>query len=135
MKRWVLWKAFANEDLIDEILKICDPSSALILLEAGWLNKKSNYRKTAGRRVSEAISRKVGQNQASGQLLMRMLEKQGFIVKEIKPLVKGVLKRDGSWTVTGRKFIEENTGIKSRINDEVRDALFIVLISNQRALF
>ncbi|MCF0070256.1 hypothetical protein LZD49_07220 [Dyadobacter sp. CY261] len=133
-KVWELAKAISNENLIDEILAVSRPSCSVILMEAGWLNKKANFRKTTGR-VSQAISKKVGQNHASGQILMKMLQKEGFEVQEIKPLVKGILKKDGKWTHSGKKFIVENTGITSKMNDEVRDALFIVMISNKRPLY
>lgn len=123
--KWRFAESIENY-LIPTVLGSIDPAESIVYMEAGWLNKKSNFR--GGKRgISEAIARKVGQNQGVGIMLTQTLQAKGFKVLEIAPLKKGIFKRSGVWTVPGRKYIQDATGITTRINDEVRDACFIVL--------
>lgn len=123
--RWGLTQSIPFADLADTV-KEFPKEETLIYVEAGWMNKKSNWR-GYGNRVNERIAKSVGQNHATGQLLVQILKKAGFEVKEIEPLAKGVLKGRKGWTPTGRRYITEASGIEGRMNDDVRDAVYILL--------
>ncbi len=125
---WLVHAAVANCDIVELIQLHCDPSETIIILECGWLNKKANFRFGPNKRVSDKISKNVGENQATGKLILSMLRKAGYEVIEQIPLEKGPLKRDGKWTRTGKEFIVQNTGITARINDEVRDATYLIIV-------
>ena len=70
---------------------------------------------------------KVGQNHATGKLIIKLLEASGFIVEKFKPLRKGVFKDETGWTKHGRDYVAKESGLDHRMNDDVRDAIFTVL--------
>ena len=120
----------------------------LIIVEAGWLNKKSNFRPNFGKklnsdssykeikdsyessqRISDRISAKVGANHETGKKIVEMLEYYGFKVELIKPLPK-------RWKGVGGKITHEeiNAILKrngfdelKRTNQDVRDSVLIAL--------
>ena len=127
-QKWEIHRAIANENLVEELLKIFPPAQSTIYLEAGWLVHKKNFRggnfRTAQRKASD-----VGQNAGTGKMLVKMLQKVGYRVFIFEPLGKGrgTLKGiDGRWTVLGKKHIIDISGITSSINDDTRDAIYIV---------
>jgi len=126
LEKWVKYLAAPNEE-IPKILSEYNPETIAIYLEAGWMNKKSNFRKMVSSRVAQNIAMKVGQNHAVGKMLASELRSKGFEVIDTKPLYKGLLKGKNGWTKAGKDHIIAQTGITSRINDEVRDALYIAL--------
>lgn len=100
-----------------------------VKVEAGWLVKKSNYRNTKIQNVSDAISRKVGENHAIGKKLAEMCEDIGIDFKLSKPLLK-------RWKGAGGKITHEELvnllkplGIEmnKKTNADVRDAILICL--------
>lgn len=126
--KWDLHKAIPNEDIIDTLSDIAPASKSKIYLEAGWVNKKSNFR-GGNYRTAQAKARNVGENHAAGKMLVKMLEKAGYQVFLVRPLSKGngILKsKQGSWTQHGRKWIQERSGISEKMNDDVRDAVYLV---------
>lgn len=126
---WLLHKAIPNEEIVEVLTNTCPPEQSKIYLEAGWLNKKANFR-GGNYRTAQAKARNVGENAAAGKILIKLLEKAGYQVFKIAPLSKGkgLLKsKEGRWTETGRKYIIDQSGITDRMNDDVRDAVFIVL--------
>jgi hypothetical protein len=125
-RTWLFAKSISIECILKS-LKGLDPKETTIYIECGWLNKKSNFRKTSCRAVSENIAMKVGQNHASGKLIIKLLEASGYIVEKFKPLKKGILKNENGWTKHGRDYVEKESGLSHRINDDVRDAIFSVL--------
>jgi len=133
-KKFIYWCAVPFIEIAPIIKQFCDEATAEIILEAPWLNKKANFRKGSfSKRVSDSISKKVGQNHAVAKMISEVLQGIGWSVIEKKPLVKGLFKKKGCWTVIGRKFIEMNSGVQSRINDEIRDAMYLIIISNSRS--
>lgn len=89
-----------------------------VVIEAGWLNKKSNFHDAIGQRkgVGEQIARKVGLNHATGILLVEMAESFGLNVVLVKP-TRSKKKADEFKRVTGW------TG---RSNQETRDAAMLI---------
>ncbi|MCF0074016.1 hypothetical protein LZD49_26275 [Dyadobacter sp. CY261] len=128
--KWVFHKAVSFSELILRVTMLCQKEDTVIVLEAGWLNAKSNFRKGFSRQKSDRISKNVGENQATGKNLSEVLSSSGYQVIEQKPLPKGPLKGK-SWTEAGRKFIQENSGITGRLNDEERDAIYLILMRKQ----
>lgn len=132
-KKFIYWCALPFIEIAPIIKQFCDEETTEIILEAPWLNKKANFRKgSLSKRVSDSISKKVGQNHAVSKMISEVLQGLGWSVNEKKPLFKGIFKRNGVWSKVGRKFIETNTDVTSRINDEIRDAMYLIIISNSR---
>lgn len=135
-------------NIIDFINKNFISANTKIVVEAGWLNKKSNFRPNFGKkvtsdssykeikdsyessqRISDRISAKVGANHETGKKLVEMLEYNGFKVELIKPLPK-------RWNGVGGKITHEelNEILKrnkfdelKRSNQDVRDSTLIAL--------
>lgn len=87
-----------------------------VVIEAGWLNKKANFRGGHSKRVSEEISKRVGENHATGKLLVEMAESLGLAVVLVKP------------TKSKKNSEEFNriTGWQGRTNQEQRDAGMLI---------
>ncbi|MCU4491492.1 hypothetical protein KTI63_03300 [Acinetobacter guillouiae] len=87
-----------------------------VVIEAGWQNKKANFRGGHSKRVSEQISRRVGLNHATGILLVEMAESLGLAVVLVRP------------TKTKKNSEEFNriTGWQGRTNQEQRDAGMLI---------
>lgn len=98
-------------DFQDEIKKV--------VIEAGWLNKKSNFHGRHGQSKAkgESIARNVGENHATGKLLVEMAKSLGLAVVEVKP------------TRTKLKAEDFNriTGWQGRTNQEQRDAAMLIV--------
>lgn len=129
-KNYLLCETFAFEHIHSELNMLinqyrCAKSDVIIYLEAGWKNDKANFRRGQKSNVSENIAMRVGMNHATSMLLGRVLRKEGWNVIEIAPIAKGPLKNLRGWTDSGRKWIEDRTGLK-KLNDEKRCALYIV---------
>lgn len=99
-----------------------------VYLETDWLIKKANLR-AGNYREAQAKARNVGENHATGKLICKILKAAGYTVIEFKPLRKGAFKTlAGSWSDTGRRYVEKESGITTRMNDDVRDAIYAILI-------
>ena len=87
-----------------------------VVIEAGWLNKKANFRYGNSKAVSEQIARRVGLNHAAGILLAEMAKECGLAVVLVKP------------TRTKLKAEDFNriTGWQGRTNQEQRDAGMLI---------
>ncbi len=100
------------------------------VIEAGHLNKKSNYHINKHTKdnifIRETIAKKVGENHAVAKLLVSFFEENGISYIERKPLNKQGMKREGAWTPQGRKLFQKSTGIDTKINDDCRDAILLV---------
>ena len=87
-----------------------------VVIEAGWLNKKANFRSTHSKRVDEQISKRVGENHATGKLLVEMAKSFNLNVVEVRP-------------TRAKKNAEEFkriTGWQGRTNQEQRDAGMLI---------
>ncbi|MDC5219195.1 hypothetical protein OHW53_11595 [Acinetobacter baumannii] len=89
-----------------------------VVIEAGWLNKKSNLHGRIGqsKRAGERIAKNVGENHATGKLLVEMAESLGLTVVLVKP------------TKSKKNSEEFNriTGWQGRTNQEQRDAGMLI---------
>ncbi|MDV2440712.1 hypothetical protein QR665_14715 [Acinetobacter gerneri] len=89
-----------------------------VVIEAGWMNKKSNLHGRIGqsKRAGERIAKNVGENHATGKLLVEMAESLGLAVVLVKP------------TKSKKNSEEFNriTGWQGRTNQEQRDAGMLI---------
>ena len=85
-----------------------------VVIEAGWLNAKSNFHARYGQSKSagERIAKNVGENHATGKLIAEMAEYYGLNVVLVKPTKK---------KYTAEEF-NRLTGWVGRSNQEQRDA-------------
>ena len=89
-----------------------------VVIEAGWLNKKANFRSGAKKSlaVNEQISKRVGENHATGKLLVQMAQHLGLPVVEVKP----------TKSKTNSEDFNRLTGWVGRTNQEQRDAGMLI---------
>lgn len=92
------------------------PVIKCVYLEAGWLNQKSNWHGASNMSVAASIGRNVGENHATGKLLKQCIEAEGIKVIEVKPTAKKLNAED----------FAKLTKIKTRTNQEVRDAIMLI---------
>ena len=101
-----------------------------VVVEASWLIQKTNWRTnygTSSKNVSNAQSLDAGRNQGFGMAIVQIAKSYGFQVIEQKPLQKPKgWKVNGSWTPTGRKAFDKWAKVEARINDDGRDALYLL---------
>lgn len=87
-----------------------------VVIEAGWLNKKSNFRFGHSKTAGEKIAKNVGENHATGKLIAEMAEDCGLTVVLVKPTSK---------KKTAEEF-KRITGYVGRTNQEIRDAGMLI---------
>lgn len=125
-REWIIAKAVSIENILSELSGL-PPTETTIYLEAGWLIRKANLR-AGNYREAQAKARNVGENHATGKLICKLLKAAGYSVIEFKPLRKGAFKTlYGSWSETGRMYVQKESGLSQRMNDDVRDAIYTVL--------
>lgn len=85
-----------------------------VVIEAGWLNKKSNFHGAYGQSKAkgEAIARNVGENHATGKLLDVMASSFGIATVLVRP----------TKTKLNAEQFNRLTGWQGRTNQEARDA-------------
>lgn len=92
--------------------------SLIVVVEAGWIVKKSNFHEAQGHRA-EKIAKDVGANHETGRKIIEMCEHYGIEVTPHAPLVK-------CWKGKDRKITHDElasfTGIMGRTNQDARDA-------------
>ena len=90
-----------------------------VIIEGGWLNKKSNWH-GGNKLASSKISKNVGANHQVGKLIVEFCEKYYISHDVVKPknLIKGK-KIDA-------KTFKSITGYQGRTNQETRDAAMFV---------
>lgn len=105
------------------------PDDVLVVVEAGWLNEKSNFRNTKGR-SSDKISKNVGRNNQTGIHICEMAKHYGLEVIEQKPFQKGWKGPDGKITHEELNKILIKKGIPAfkHTNQDMRDSILLVLI-------
>ena len=87
-----------------------------VVIEAGWLNKKSNFRYGHSKNAGERIAKNVGENHATGKLLAEMAKECGLAV---------VLVRSTRTKLNAEQF-NCITGWQGRTNQEQRDAALLI---------
>lgn len=85
-----------------------------VILEAGWLIKKSNWHGGINEFVKQRIAKNVGENHAAGKIIEQFLIKEKISYELVKP--KGKMNAE---------MFKKITGI-SRSNQDVRDAVMLV---------
>ena len=76
-------------ELIEKLYLLATlPDDVLVVVEAGWLNEKSNFHGKQGKRA-ERIAKNVGSNHQTGRHICEMARHYGLEVKEQKPFNKG----------------------------------------------
>lgn len=105
------------------ILEIERKKIKKVYVEAGWLNKKSNfhnidkdmpiYKRLA---ICEKVAKNVGENHATGKLIAEMAEGIGLDVVLVKPTSKKLDKDQ----------FRKVTGYGKRTNQEQRDAAMLI---------
>ena len=93
---------------------------ANVIIEAGWLNKKSNWHKMQGAAIREKVAQNVGKNMQIGKLFQDYCRRYGIEYEIRKPI--------GSKDVT-RTFFQQLTGWKGSTNQDNRDAAMLVFKS------
>lgn len=112
-----------------EYLKTVAGSIDVVKIEAGWLNKKSNFRLTKHKNIAERISKNVGENHATGKMIAEMCEFLQVNHKLNKPLIKRWKGPDGKITHEELEKVLTNLNIelKTRTNQDKRDSILICL--------
>lgn len=95
-----------------------------VVIEAGWLNSKSNFRGGKNANINARIGKNVGSNHEVGRKIVEMCEYLNIDYKIVKPLKK-------TWKGEGGKITHDEfvkiTGIIGRTNQEMRDAALLVI--------
>lgn len=102
-------------------------SDMIVIVEAGWLNKKSNFHSNArqSKAVGEKIALSVGANQQVGKIIVEYCQNRKITVLEQKPLAKKWgEKRDSK--INASEF-EKLSGWSGITNPEKRDAAMMVI--------
>ena len=99
-------------------LSLSNNQSLIVVVEAGWLNVKSNFHGQTGARAQK-IAKNVGSNHQTGKHIIEMCEWIGVDVVLQKPLNKGWKGRNGKITHEELAYF---TGITGRTSEEGRDA-------------
>lgn len=76
--------------LYDHFCFLKEHSTVFVRIEAGWLNKKSNFHDQYGQKkfVGEMIAKKVGSNHQVGKLIGQMCEYLNIQYEFVKPMGK-----------------------------------------------
>ena len=102
-------------------LSLSNNQSLVVVVEAGWLNAKSNFHGQIGQRA-QRIAKNVGSNHQTGKHIVEMCEGIGVDVELQKPLIK-------RWKGAGGKITHEEisyfTGITTKTSQDGRDAALI----------
>ena len=93
-----------------------------VVIEAGWLNAKSNFHGAFGG-AAERIGAKVGANHETGKKIAEMCEYLNIPYRLVKPLS---LKVWGGKKINHAQFVQL-TGWVGRTNQEQRDAAMLVI--------
>jgi hypothetical protein len=99
-------------------------TTLLVVVEAGWINKISNYHTAAGRR-GQRIAKNVGANSQVGKMIVEMCEYYAIPVTIVKPLKKCWKGKHGKIT---REELEYFTGLTGQNNQEERDAALLAWV-------
>ena len=93
----------------------------VVIVEAGWLNAKSNFHGQSGN-AGQRIAKNVGANHQTGKHIIEMCKHIGLEVVEQKPIAK-------TWRGRDKKITHEElayfTGIMGKTNQEERDAALL----------
>lgn len=98
--------------------------SLVVVVEAGWMHKKSNFHAMQGHRA-EKIAKDVGANHETGRKIIEMCKHYCIDVVAVPPLVK-------CWKGHDRKITHDElaffTGLAGRTNQDARDAALLAWV-------
>lgn len=117
-------------ELIEKLYLLATlPDDVLVVVEAGWLNEKSNFHGKQGKRA-ERIAKNVGSNHQTGRHICEMARHYGLEVKEQKPFNKGWKGANGKITHDELNYILQHNGLPEvkRTNQDARDAALICIL-------
>ena len=105
------------------------PDDVMVVVEAGWINEKSNFHNKQGNRA-ERIAKNVGSNHQTGKHICEMARYYGLEVIEQKPFNKGWKGPNGKITHEELNYILQSNGLQElkRTNQDARDAALICII-------
>ena len=121
--------AMSFPDLIDFIYSFPDKESIRIAVEAGWLNRKSNFHGYYGNR-GERIAKNVGANHETGKKIVEMCEHKGYFISLVKPLEKRWKGARGKITHSELESVLKGRRIalnKKGTNQDERDSILIAI--------
>lgn len=103
---------------LKDLLEREQPVIKKVVVEAGWLNQKANfhYQPNQKKEVGENIAKKVGENHATGKLIVQLIESMGIPVQQLKPTRSKLNAKD----------FNRITGWDKKSNQEQRDAAMLV---------
>lgn len=109
-------KLMTTTQIILELKFMADLSSDFeVILEAGWLNKKSNFRQTQNKAVGERIAKNVGENHATGKIIEQACQELEITYRLVRP-TKTKVNKTYFFNLTGQKVA----------SSELRDAGMLV---------
>ena len=117
-------------ELIEKLYLLATlPDDVLVVVEAGWMNEKSNFHGKQGKRA-ERIAKNVGSNHQTGRHICEMARHYGLEVKEQKPFNKGWKGANGKITHDELNYILQHNGLPEvkRTNQDARDAALICIL-------
>lgn len=103
---------------LKDLIEREQPVIKKVVVEAGWLNEKANfhYRPNQSKSAGERIAKNVGENHATGKLIVQLIESMGIPVQLLKPTRSKLSSKD----------FNRITGWEKRSNQEQRDAAMLV---------
>ena len=123
-RKFVDLEAHEFYDLLDRLSEL-KATIDHVRVEAGWLNKKSNFHPMQGAFRRERAAKNVGENQQIGKLIARYCERQNIQFQLVKPLRKEKGK-NGLPEKMGAEQFNRLTGWRGQSNQEKRDAGLLV---------
>ena len=101
--------------------QIVKQQKVVVVVEAGWLNKVSNYH-TQASKAGQRIAKNVGSNHETGRKIVEMAKHYGLEVVEHAPLCKCWRGKDGKIT---HDELAQFTGLKGSTNQDSRDSAIL----------
>ena len=104
-------------DVIDNIGKLSIGNKLIVYLDAGWLNKKSNFHSAQGAAVREKIASNVGANAQVGKLFADyclMVDVEHYLIRPTKSKMNA-------------EFFKKATGWQGVTNSEMRDSAALII--------
>ena len=113
-----------------DYLKAEKENIKIVKVEAGWQNKISNFHKAKSKGISDSISRRVGENHATGKKIVEMCEYLEIPHKLVKPFQKNWKTKSGKISAEQLKLNLDRLKINltnKTSNQDNRDSALICL--------
>lgn len=127
--RTVETDAMAFPDLIEFLYGMPDKESALIAVEAGWMNKP-NWHSAPSIAAAANVGNRIGRNHETGRKIVEMCEHKGLRVSLVRPLEKRWKGSGGKITHLELESVLNDLKIalnKKRTNQDERDSILIAI--------